>query len=172
MSKLNSVLEKLPHCPIALTVSVIASRWKLLIIRDLLVSTKRNSELLASLDGVSQKVLTSTLKEMVKQGLVTRKVYPEVPPRVEYSLTPLGFSLVPVLVALKNWGEHFQETMGLESPEADINDIYMGKIYQQLQERGIDSCQNFDQVLNTQYNKLFADLKAQDLEKVFDNPNT
>ncbi|RIY31219.1 hypothetical protein CKF54_07185 [Psittacicella hinzii] len=167
MSKLNDVLDRLPHCPIALTVSVIASRWKLLIVRDLLVATKRNSELLASLDGISQKVLTSTLKEMVKQGLVSRKIYPEVPPRVEYSLTPLGFSLVPVLIALKDWGEHFQNVMGLESAEKDYTDIYMEQLYQRMQSKGIDNGNNLSQVLTDQFDNLFAELKADDLKQVF-----
>lgn len=167
MSKLSGVLEKLPHCPIALTVSVIASRWKLLIIRDLLVSTKRNSELLASLDGISQKVLTSTLKEMVKQGLVNRKIYPEVPPRVEYSLTPLGFSLIPVLIALKDWGEHFQQTMGLESAEKDVNDLYMEMLQKQLKDRGVANASNLSKELDSQFGTLFAELQAKDLEAVF-----
>lgn len=99
----------LPTCPVEATLALISNRWKTLIIRDLLDGTKRFSELMRSVGGISQKVLTSNLREMEADGLVHREVYAEVPPRVEYSLTPLGESLCPVLDALAAWGTAFKE---------------------------------------------------------------
>lgn len=101
--------ENLPECPVATTVALIGSKWKLLILRDLLTGTKRNSELLRSLDGISQKVLTESLKSMVEDGIVARKDYHEVPPRVEYSLTELGNSLKPVITMMEQWGKEYKE---------------------------------------------------------------
>lgn len=89
--------ENLPECPVATTVQFIGSKWKILILRDLLTGTKRYNELRKSLPDISQKVLTSTLKSMVEDGIVIRTAYPEVPPRVEYSLSPLGQSMRPVI---------------------------------------------------------------------------
>ena len=83
-------------------------QWKVLILRDLLPGTKRFSELKKSVGNVSQKVLTSQLRQMEESGLLTRKVYPEVPPRVEYTLTELGYSLKPVLDAMWDWGENYK----------------------------------------------------------------
>ena len=100
--------RELPACPVETTLTLISSKWKVLIVRDLLASTKRFGELQRSVGNVSQKVLTAQLREMEEDGLVDRKVYPEVPPRVEYSLTELGRSLEPVLSALWNWGEAYQ----------------------------------------------------------------
>ena len=100
--------KELPACPVETTLTLISSKWKVLIVRDLLVGTKRFGELQRSVGNVSQKVLTAQLREMEEDGLVDRKVYPEVPPRVEYSLTELGRSLEPVLSALWNWGETYQ----------------------------------------------------------------
>ena len=100
--------RELPACPVETTLTLISSKWKVLIVRDLLASTKRFGELQRSVGNVSQKVLTAQLREMEEDGLVDRKVYPEVPPRVEYSLTELGRSLEPVLSALWNWGETYQ----------------------------------------------------------------
>ena len=97
-----------PACPVETTLTLISSKWKVLIVRDLLAGTKRFGELRRSVGNVSQKVLTAQLREMEEDGLVDRKVYPEVPPRVEYSLTELGRSLEPVLSALWNWGETYQ----------------------------------------------------------------
>ena len=99
--------KELPACPVETTLTLISSKWKVLIVRDLLVGTKRFGELQRSVGNVSQKVLTAQLREMEEDGLVDRKVYPEVPPRVEYSLTELGRSLEPVLSALWNWGETY-----------------------------------------------------------------
>ena len=100
--------KELPACPVETTLTMISDKWKVLILRDLLTGTKRFGELKKSLTGVRQKVLTSQLREMEENGLVARKAYPEVPPRVEYSLTKLGRSLEPVLSALWNWGEVYQ----------------------------------------------------------------
>ena len=100
--------RELPACPVETTLTIISSKWKVLIVRDLLAGTKRFGELQRSVGNVSQKVLTAQLREMEEDGLVDRKVYPEVPPRVEYSLTELGRSLEPVLSALWNWGETYQ----------------------------------------------------------------
>ncbi len=99
----------LPACPVETTLVLISNRWKTLIIRDLLGGTRRFNELRRSVSGISQKVLTSNLREMESDGLVHREVFAEVPPRVEYSLTPLGESLRPVLDALAAWGTSFKE---------------------------------------------------------------
>ena len=98
----------LPACPVETTLTLISSKWKVLILRDLLAGTKRFGELRRSVGNVSQKVLTAQLREMEDSGLVTRTVYPEVPPRVEYALTELGQSLRPILDAMWNWGEAYQ----------------------------------------------------------------
>ena len=100
--------RELPACPVETTLTLISSKWKVLIVRDLLAGTKRFGELQRSVGNVSQKVLTAQLREMEEDGLVDRKAYPEVPPRVEYSLTELGRSLEPVLSALWNWGEVYR----------------------------------------------------------------
>lgn len=99
----------LPACPVETTLVLISNRWKTLIIRDLLDGTRRFNELRRSVAGISQKVLTSNLREMEADGLVHREVFAEVPPRVEYSLTPLGESLRPVLDALAAWGANFKQ---------------------------------------------------------------
>lgn len=101
---------QLPACPVETTLTLISDRWKVLILRDLLEGTKRFGELMKSIGRVSQKVLTANLRDMERNGLLTRKVYAEVPPRVEYTLTPLGESLKPVLDAMKLWGESYQKT--------------------------------------------------------------
>ncbi len=100
--------ELLPECPVATTVQLIGNKWKLLIIRNLMVRPWRFNELQRDLDGVSQKVLTDSLRSMEADGLVTRTVFPEVPPRVEYSLTDLGRSLQPILDAMRVWGEEYR----------------------------------------------------------------
>ena len=99
---------KLPACPVETTLTLISDKWKVLIIRDLMPGTKRFGELKKSIGGVSQKVLTSQLRQMEDCGLLTRTVYPEVPPRVEYALTELGRSLKPVLDAMQDWGEAYK----------------------------------------------------------------
>ena len=100
--------KALPACPVETTLTLISSKWKVLILRDLLAGTKRFGELRRSVGNVSQKVLTAQLREMEDSGLVTRTVYPEVPPRVEYALTELGQSLRPILDAMWSWGEAYQ----------------------------------------------------------------
>ena len=102
--------KELPACPVETTLMLIGDKWKVLILRDLLPGTKRFGELKKSIGTVSQKVLTAQLRDMERNGLVNRKVYPEVPPRVEYSLTELGRSLKPILDAMWDWGEEFKLT--------------------------------------------------------------
>lgn len=101
--------DVLPACPVEITLSLIGDKWKFLIIRDLLAGTKRFGELQRSVGNVSQKVLTNNLRQMEQSGLVNRKVYAEVPPRVEYSLTDLGRSLKPIMDAMVNWGNGYRE---------------------------------------------------------------
>lgn len=102
--------RELPACPVETTLLMISDKWKVLILRDLLDGTKRFSELRRSVGNVSQKVLTANLRQMERDGLVHREVYPEVPPRVEYSLTETGVSLKPVIKAMKDWGIHYKTT--------------------------------------------------------------
>lgn len=97
-------MKSLPACPVEITLQLMGSRWKILIIRDLLTGTKRFGELKKSVGNITQKVLTSKLRAMEESGLVLREVYPEVPLRVEYSLTELGLSLQPVLDSMRDWG--------------------------------------------------------------------
>ena len=100
--------KDLPPCPVELTLLLISNKWKILIIRDLLEGTKRFSELKKSITNISQKVLTSNLREMEENKLLTRKVYPEVPPRVEYTLTDIGYSLKPLLDDMDKWGTWYR----------------------------------------------------------------
>lgn len=102
-------VEKLPACPVETTLTLISDKWKVLILRDLLPGTKRFGELKKSIGHVSQKVLTAQLRQMEQSGLVNRKVYAEVPPKVEYSLTDVGYSLKPILDAMWTWGEEYQK---------------------------------------------------------------
>lgn len=107
----GKMTKELPACPVETTLMLIGDKWKVLILRDLLPGTKRFGELKKSIGSVSQKVLTSQLRDMEECGLVNRKVYAEVPPRVEYSLTPLGQSLKPILDVMWNWGEEYKATV-------------------------------------------------------------
>ena len=100
--------KELPDCPVETTLMLIGDKWKVLILRDLMPGTKRVGELKRSIGSVSQKVLTAQLRDMEEKGLVSRRVYAEVPPRVEYSLTELGRSLKPILDAMWIWGEGYQ----------------------------------------------------------------
>lgn len=104
--------DELPDCPVATTVSLIGSKWKLLIMRNLLVRPWRFNELQKSLDGISQKVLTDSLRSMEADGIITRTVYPEVPPRVEYALSELGESMRPIIKSMETWGSNYKQ--GLE----------------------------------------------------------
>lgn len=101
--------KELPACPVETTLMLISDRWKVLIIRDLLAGTKRFGQLKKSIGKISQKVLTANLRAMEQSGLVSRKVYAEVPPRVEYTLTATGYSLKPVLDAMVDWGSSYQQ---------------------------------------------------------------
>ena len=103
--------KELPACPVETTLMLISDKWKVLILRDLMPGTERFGELKKSIGSVSQKVLTVQLRQMEESGLVIRTVYPEVPPRVEYTLTDLGYSLKPILDAMWNWGEGYKEKM-------------------------------------------------------------
>ena len=99
---------ELPACPVETTLMLIGDKWKVLILRDLMDGTKRFGELKKSIGTVSQKVLTAQLRDMEEKGLLKRKVYAEVPPRVEYTLTETGYSLKPVLDSMWAWGADYK----------------------------------------------------------------
>lgn len=101
--------KELPACPVEVTLSLINDKWKVLIVRDLLTGTKRFNELKRSVTGITPKVLTNNLRQMESDKLVKRKVYAEVPPRVEYSLTAVGLSLKPILDSMVEWGNEYRE---------------------------------------------------------------
>lgn len=103
--------EEMPDCPVATTVSLLGSKWKLLILRNLMARPWRFNELRRDLNGISQKVLTDSLRSMEVDGLVTRTVYPEVPPRVEYALSPLGRSMQPIIQAMEKWGLDYKNSL-------------------------------------------------------------
>lgn len=98
----------LPDCPVETTLLIIGDKWKVLILRDLMEGTKRFGELKKSIGKVSQKVLTAQLRDMEEKKLLTRTVYAEVPPRVEYTLTDIGYSLKPILDAMSDWGKQYK----------------------------------------------------------------
>ena len=102
-------------CPVEATLSLISDKWKFLILRDLMDGTKRFGELKKSIGSISQKVLTSNLRTMEEDGLLSRQVYAEVPPRVEYTLTPRGESMRPIIDALRTWGQEHQEELAQEA---------------------------------------------------------
>ncbi len=102
--------EEMPACPVATTVALIGSKWKLLILRNLMTRPWRFNELKKDLAGVSQKVLTDSLRSMEADGLITRTVYPEVPPRVEYALSDLGESMRPIIDCMAAWGTAYKKT--------------------------------------------------------------
>lgn len=101
--------DELPACPVATTVQLIGSKWKLLILRNLLQRPWRFNELRKDLEGISQKVLTDSLRSMEDDGIITRTVYPEVPPRVKYALSELGESMRPIIKAMEQWGITYKE---------------------------------------------------------------
>lgn len=101
--------DELPACPVATTVQLIGSKWKLLIMRNLLARPWRFNELQKNLEGISQKVLTDSLRSMEADGIVTRTVYPEVPPRVEYALNELGESMRPIINSMEQWGLNYKK---------------------------------------------------------------
>lgn len=103
--------KELPACPVEMTLQLIGNMWKVLIVRDLLEGTKRFGELKKSVGSITQKVLTQNLREMEESGLLIRKVYAEVPPRVDYTLTELGYSLKPILDSMIEWGTSYKRTI-------------------------------------------------------------
>lgn len=107
----QKITKELPACPVETTLTLIGDKWKVLILRDLMPGTKRFGELRKSIGSVSQKVLTAQLRDMEKSGLVNRKIYAEVPPRVEYSLTELGKSLKPILDTMESWGKEYKASV-------------------------------------------------------------
>lgn len=107
------ILKDLPKCPVETTLKMIGKKWKIIILRDLLSGTKRFGELKKSVNGISQKVLTTNLRQMEEDGLVIRKIYNEVPPRVDYTLTDVGYSLASVLDSMADWGEGYKQFLKL-----------------------------------------------------------
>lgn len=105
--------EELPACPVATTVGLIGSKWKLLIMRNLLQRPYRFNELQKSLEGISQKVLTDSLRSMEADGIITRTVYPEVPPRVEYALSELGDTMRPIIKSMELWGIEYKNRQNI-----------------------------------------------------------
>lgn len=95
-------------CPVELTLSLLGNKWKILILKEIFTGTKRFGELARGVHGISQKMLTQQLRQMEADSLIKRKAYAEVPPRVEYSLTPIGRSLSPILDAMHEWGTQYQ----------------------------------------------------------------
>lgn len=105
------MLKPIPDCPVEMTLQLIGDKWKILILRDLLTGTKRFGELKKSVTGITQKVLTSNLRTMESSGLVTREVFAEVPPRVEYTLTDIGYSLESILDSMNTWGDDYKRKL-------------------------------------------------------------
>ncbi|MBD7910590.1 MULTISPECIES: helix-turn-helix domain-containing protein [Clostridium] len=103
--------KEFPACPVEITLQLMGNKWKVLIIRDLLEGTRRFGELKKSIGSITQKVLTQNLREMEESGLLTRKVYPEVPPKVEYTLTKTGYSLKPILDSMYAWGTDYKDKL-------------------------------------------------------------
>ena len=106
--------KPIPACPVEMTLQLIGNKWKILILRDLLTGTKRFGELKKSVTGITQKVITSNLRDMESSGLLTREVFPEVPPRVEYTLTDTGYSLDPILDSMYSWGENYKRNLDVQ----------------------------------------------------------
>ena len=113
-------LKELPKCPVETTLKLLSNKWKVLIIRDLLSGTKRFGELKNSLGTITQKVLTTNLRDMEETGLVMRKVYSQIPPKVEYTLTDIGYSLAEVLDAMTDWGSGYKEYLKLLEKQKKI----------------------------------------------------
>lgn len=128
VSEKNAIsLADLPACPVETTLTLISDKWKVLILRDLMPGTKRFGELKKSIGHVSQKVLTSQLRQMEQSGLVSRKVYAEVPPRVEYTLTDLGYSLQPIMDAMWSWGENYKKNSPPKNPKLPDIRLFLQK---------------------------------------------
>ena len=103
--------DELPECPVATTVQLIGTKWKLLIIRNLLASPQRFTELKKTIPGISQKVLTDNLRALENDGLIEREIFAEVPPKVIYSMSELGDSLRPIISAMREWGENYKSSV-------------------------------------------------------------
>ena len=101
--------DEMPSCPVATTVRLIGSKWKLLIMRNLFIRSWRFNELKKNLEGISQKVLTDSLRSMEEDGIIIRTVYAEVPPRVEYTLSELGYSMKTIMDSMEQWGLNYQK---------------------------------------------------------------
>ena len=127
--------DLLPECPVATTVQLIGNKWKLLIMRNLLVRSWRFNELQKNLEGISQKVLTDSLRSMEADGIITRTVYAEVPPRVEYALSELGETMRPILNSMQAWGENYKALKSIESGDAENGDTHMKDSGEQRIER-------------------------------------
>ena len=106
--------KPIPACPVEMTLQLIGDKWKILILRDLLTGTKRFGQLKKSVTGITQKVLTSNLRAMEDAVLLTREVFAEVPPRVEYTLTDTGYSLKPILDSMYSWGENYKRNLDVQ----------------------------------------------------------
>ena len=106
--------KPIPACPVEMTLQLIGNKWKILILRDLLTGTKRFGELKKSVTGITQKVITSNLRDMESSGLLTREVFPEVPPRGGYTLTDTGYSLEPILDSMYSWGENYKRNLDVQ----------------------------------------------------------
>ena len=104
-------MNDLPACPVEVTLKLMGNKLKILIIRDLLDGTKRFGELKKSVGNITQKVLTSNLRSMEESGLLIRKVYAQVPPKVEYTLTETGYSLKPILDSMAKWGDDYKSNI-------------------------------------------------------------
>lgn len=104
-------VKDLPKCPVEITLMMLNTRWKVLIIKELLTGTKRFGELKKSVGKITQKVLTSNLRDMEELGLVTREVYSQIPPRVDYTLTDIGYSLAVVLDSMAEWGSAYKQLL-------------------------------------------------------------
>ena len=100
--------DELPACPVATTLSLIGNKWKIFVLRNLMVAPNRFNQLQKTIPGISQKVLTDNLRDMERAGIVIRTVFPEVPPRVEYSLSELGETMRPIITALEQWGTGYK----------------------------------------------------------------
>ena len=106
--------RELPSCPVATTITVIGSKWKLMILWSIFHGPKRFGELQRSLSGISQKVLTDSLRSMEQDGILTRTIFPEIPPRVEYSLSELGETLRPIIITMEQWGNNYKRALAAQ----------------------------------------------------------
>lgn len=109
------------ECPIEITLNIISGKWKFLIIKELIDGPKRFSQLNRSIKGINQRMLTKQLRELEKEGIIERKVYPQIPPKVEYTLTELGYKLKPVLLALHQWGVEYIKSKSIDADPSYIN---------------------------------------------------